>query len=101
MGSTVLGALVGAAFQFILEVPGCAGAVWGSSEIFGLRTADNRKFWVLFCKGVFVAAMIRFCFRYSIKFGQPGVVTAFVRAILAPEDSLMEALSTRRDPKRT
>lgn len=31
--------------KFVLEVLGSSGAVWGSSEVFGLRNEETREFW--------------------------------------------------------
>mmetsp|Transcript_15746 Transcript_15746/g.23636 ORF Transcript_15746/g.23636 Transcript_15746/m.23636 type:complete len:369 (+) Transcript_15746:3-1109(+) len=46
--------------RLVLEVIGGAGAIWGGSEVFGLRYDGNKEFWRYFSIAVGVACFLRF-----------------------------------------
>ena len=53
-------AAVALVLRLVLEVIGGAGAIWGGSEVFHLRTADNSDFWRVISIGVGVFCFLRF-----------------------------------------
>lgn len=60
-----LGAAVGVSVTFVLEVVGAAGAIWGGSEVTGLRDEHNAHRWDLIAFGVAGLAMLRFILKFS------------------------------------
>ena len=48
--------------QFILEVIGAGGAIWGGSDAAGFRTKNNEMYWRVAVAVVSVLACIRFSF---------------------------------------
>eukprot|EP00736_Rhodelphis_marinus_P005123 Rmarinus@m.29838 len=61
---TCLAFPIGALLSFTLECFGAGGAVWGFSEIIGLRNDSNREFWQGMCKQVFYVSVVVFFFRH-------------------------------------
>ncbi len=46
--------------RLVLEVIGGAGAIWGGSEVFGLRSDHNKEIWRWFSIGVGILCFLRF-----------------------------------------
>lgn len=53
-------ALMALILRIVLEVIGGAGAIWGGSEVFGLRRDDNKELWRWLSIGVGVLCLLRF-----------------------------------------
>lgn len=47
--------------KFVLEVLGASGAVWGSMEVIGLRTQENKLTWSVICIIIGVVFFVRWC----------------------------------------
>merc|ERR1712176_704219 len=53
-------AIMALVLRLVLEVIGGAGAIWGGSEVFGLRNADNKELWRWLSIGVGILCFLRF-----------------------------------------
>jgi len=53
--------------DFVLEVLGSFGAIWGPSEGFNLRNANNKLYWQLFAGSICLIFFIRFIYQNCCK----------------------------------
>merc|ERR1719410_2855022 len=82
--------------QFVLEVLGAGGAIWGMSEVWHMRGGTNHRMpqsatdmrWASNC--VFCLGFIRFFFRY-------GPENSFQQALVDPQAWIVDYGQSRRD----
>lgn len=95
---TVVGATIGIPVTFALEVLGAAGAVWGSSEVVGLRDDSNKQLWINTALVLGVAGLVR----YGLKFQQEksmahrsqenaGFWASAAHAAISPHEAIADA----------
>ena len=103
------GVLIGALFwglpiTFFLEVVGASGAVWGGSDLVGVRNDENEKSWAIFSMALGTLAFIR----YSLKFyretpnlepHEESFAAAFSHAVDAPMEAIKEEFFERQEEK--
>lgn len=98
---TFFGCIIGLTVQVTLEVLGAAGAIWGVSDLAGLRTEENGTLYRGVCVGVGAAALFSFCCRHAAPVGLPPRLAPtfprrFVSAAGRPFDALRAELHAAR-----
>lgn len=91
----VTGSTIGVPTTFALEVLGAAGAVWGSSEVLGLRDDDNNAAWNTVAIIFGVAGLIRYSAKYVSENSKNNrhssdFCSAFWHAIVSPHEAVKD-----------
>lgn len=68
----IVGGVLGTVLRLILEVGGATGAVWGSSEVFGLRDESNSETWRKVASGARYFAFAMLLIEYAV--GRPVII---------------------------
>ena len=56
--------------KFVLDVLGASGAIWGSMEVIGLRTTENKFIWQIICIITGVLFFIRWSMMAKEKYNE-------------------------------
>lgn len=90
-----LGCVLGVSATFALEVLGAAGAVWGSSEVFGLRNDNNKEAWVSVAITVGTIALARYLVKYAREKPKrdrhtSAFCSSFWHAVVSPHEAIQD-----------